>query len=88
MSNTPASSLEFEVIQESHGSYVAACYKEKIYTEGNSLAELQDNINTAVNKRFAGTGRLKPTADAIRLIVYKETPSTPDKPEFGISNSP
>ena len=64
------SGLEFEVIQDSTGAYVAACHKERIYVEGNDLAELRDSINTAIDEKFVG--RAKPEPQNIRLIVYKE----------------
>jgi len=62
--------ITFEVIQETEGSYVAACYSENIYTEGSSLEELHDNITSAIDIRFRG--RTKPSPSAVRLMVFRE----------------
>jgi predicted RNase H-like HicB family nuclease len=62
--------ITFEVIQQTEGSYVAACYSENIYTEGSSLEELHENIVTALDVRFRG--RPKPEPSAVRLMVYCE----------------
>lgn len=62
--------ITFEVIQETEGSYVAACYSENIYTEGSSLEELHDNITSAIDIRFRG--RAKPSPSAVRLMVFRE----------------
>jgi predicted RNase H-like HicB family nuclease len=58
------------VIQETEGSYVAACYSENIYTEGVSLEELHDNIVSAINLKFRG--RAKPEPSAVRLLMFRE----------------
>lgn len=62
--------LEFEVIRETEGSYAAACYKERIYTGGRDLDELQRNISTAIDSRF--TDRPKPTPDQVKLVIFRE----------------
>jgi hypothetical protein len=62
--------LTFEVIRETEGSFVAACYSENIYTEGLSLEELHDNIVSAIDVKFKG--RTKPEPSAVRLMVFRE----------------
>lgn len=62
--------LEFEVIKETDGGYAAACYQERIYTEGKNLEELQKNITSAIDTRFVD--RPKPTPDQVKLVIYKE----------------
>jgi len=62
--------ITFEVIQQSEGSFVAACYSENIYTEGSSLEELHENIVSAMDVRFQG--RTKPEHSAVRLMLFRE----------------
>jgi predicted RNase H-like HicB family nuclease len=62
--------LTFEVIQQSEGSFVAACYSENIYTEGSSLEELHENIVSAIDVRFQG--RAKPDGSDVRLMLFRE----------------
>lgn len=62
--------ITFEVIQETEGTYVAACYSENIYTDGASLEELHDNITSAIDVKFRG--RVKPSPSAVRLMVFRE----------------
>lgn len=68
--------LEFEVIQETKGGYVAACFEERIYVDGQTLEELHYEINSAVDVHFQEQGRPRPSADAIRLVFYKENPES------------
>lgn len=62
--------LEFEVIKSKEGDYAAACYKERIFTEGDSLQSLYDNIVEALDLHFEPDER--PKAEDIQLIIYRE----------------
>jgi len=62
--------ITFEVIKEREGGYVAACYDEKIFTDGETLAELHARITAAIEERFEG--RLKPEPKDIKLMVWSE----------------
>ncbi|MGF1482820.1 MAG: hypothetical protein ACFBZ8_00475 [Opitutales bacterium] len=63
-------SITFEVIQEVEGSYVAACYSENIFLDGQNLQELHDNISAALDRKFEG--RRKPSPGDVRLMMYRE----------------
>lgn len=65
------SKIEFEVIQAQEGSYAAACYAQQIYTEGNNLQELHDNIKAAIDKHFTDDER-KPTPKSVSLILFRD----------------
>ncbi len=62
--------LTFEVIKENQGGYVAACYSENIYTEGDTLEELHTNITNAIDVKF--TGRKKPSPSSVHLMLFHE----------------
>jgi len=62
--------LTFEVIKEAEGSFVAACYDEHIYTEGNTIEELHDNINAALDHCFSG--RLRPEPANVKMVLFQE----------------
>lgn len=62
--------LTFEVIQEQQGGYVAACYSENIYTDGQTLEELHSRITGALERKFVG--RTKPDPSKVRLLVFRE----------------
>ncbi len=63
--------LIFEVIKNDRGIYSATCLNERMMdTGGANLAELHDNITSAVNTRFAG-GPI-PSASSIHLMFFTE----------------
>lgn len=63
--------IEFEVIQSQEGSYAAACYAQQIYTEGNTLQILYDNITAAIEKHFPDPFT-RPLPNAIKLILFRD----------------
>ena len=60
--------LEFEVLNDEEGGYAAACFSERIYTEGKDLEELYENIHRAIDECF--TDRPKPSSDDVKLIFF------------------
>jgi hypothetical protein len=44
--------LVFEVVQEADGGYCAECLTENIFTQGNTWAELRDNVIEATSAFF------------------------------------
>ncbi len=63
--------LIFEVVKNDSGIYSATCLNERmIDTGGANLAELHDNITSAVEARFAG-GPIPP-ASSIHLMLFAE----------------
>lgn len=65
--------IEFEVIQSQEGAYAAACYAQQIYTEGDTLQILYDNIIAAIEKHFPNPNT-RPLPNAIKLILFRDTP--------------
>lgn len=63
--------IEFEVIQAQEGTYAAACYAKQIYTEGNNLQELHDNIKAAINKHYPDD-ETRPTPESVSLILFRD----------------
>ena len=64
--------LEFEVIQQEDGSFVAACFDKRIYAEGCNIQELYDNMNEAIADHYGD--KPKPKASDIKLVLYRITP--------------
>ena len=62
--------IEFEVIQDARGVYTAGCFSERIFVEGRTLQQLNDNIWSAVVDHFPEEDR--PEASGIRLILFRE----------------
>lgn len=62
-------SLQFEVIEDEEGCFVAACHEKKIYAEASNIEELSKNIHNAIEKHFGNT--LKPNLKDIQLVFYK-----------------
>lgn len=63
--------IEFEVIQSQSGCYAAACHAHRIYTEGETLQMLSDNISAAIKKHFPNPAT-RPSPKSINLILYKD----------------
>lgn len=63
--------IEFEVIQSQEGSYAAACYAQQIYTEGDTLQSLYDNITAAIEKHFPDP-RTRPLPKSTNLILFRD----------------
>lgn len=61
--------LEFEVIQQEDGSFVAACFDKRIYAEGRNIQELYDNMNEAIEEHYGD--KPKPKASDIKLVLYR-----------------
>ena len=52
MSTVKNNDLVFEVTQEADGGYVAECLTESIVTQGDTWADLRDNVKDAVEAYF------------------------------------
>lgn len=65
----PADGLEFEVIEQPGGGYVAACYAENIFLEARTLRILYQDIKIAIADKFEG--RAMPSEKDIRLVLHK-----------------
>ena len=59
------SEVVFEVTQEADGGFVAECLTEGIFTQGDSWAELRQNVREAVTAFFFD----RPAPAAIRLYL-------------------
>lgn len=57
--------LIFEVTQEADGGFVAECFTEPIFTQGDTWAELRANVLEAVSAYFFDDD--KPTAVRLHL---------------------
>ena len=44
--------LIFEITQEADGGFCAACLTESIFTQGDSWAQLRDNVREAVRAYY------------------------------------
>lgn len=73
--------IEFEVIQSDIGTYAAACYAQRIYTEGNNLQELHDNIKTAIERHFPNEAS-RPIPKNINLILYRHIDAQEPAPKI------
>ena len=63
--------LIFEVIRDAGGGFTTTCLNDHIgVNRAASLRELHDNITDAVDARFSG--RAKPGADAIHLMMFND----------------
>lgn len=62
--------LEFEVIQESGGSYAATCHDRGIYAKGVNLEELHANLTASIADYFGDEDQ--PNPENVKLVVYKE----------------
>lgn len=65
--------MEFEVIQSQEGSYAAACHSHRIYTEGDTLQMLYDNITAAIQKHYPDPST-RPCPKSVNLILFRDIP--------------
>lgn len=63
--------MEFEVIQSQEGSYAAACHSHNIYTEGDTLEILYNNIIAAIEKYYPDPAT-RPHPKSVNLILFKD----------------
>lgn len=65
--------MEFEVIQSQEGSYAAACHSHNIYTEGDTLQMLYDNIIAAIQQYYPDPST-RPNPNSVNLILFRDIP--------------
>jgi predicted RNase H-like HicB family nuclease len=60
--------LVFEVTQESDGGYCAECLTESIFTQGDSWADLRQNVRETVEAYFFD----RPAPERVRLHLIRD----------------
>lgn len=70
MLSTVPVELVFEVIRDEQGSFQASCLNTPLKVIAENLAQLHDNVTTAVHDLYSG--RPAPRADQIHFLLYAD----------------
>ena len=60
--------LIFEITQEADGGFCAACLTESIFTQGDSWAQLRDNVREAVRAHYFDQPKSLPSSIRLHLV--------------------